>query len=100
MVGRADESETGSANFFGPTRSCPRSLSKIALAMSFHLRPPSIDKGVSAFLWSFGFFLYLWLGMMSVGVNGMTAFILSAVAGGAIFLFIRIYGEDRPRRAS
>ena len=68
--------------------------------MSFHLRPPSIDKGVSAFLWSFGFFLYMWLGMMSVGVGGMTAFILSAVAAGAIFLFIRIYGEDRPRRAS
>jgi hypothetical protein len=55
---------------------------------------------VSAFLWSFGFFLYMWLGMMSVGVGGMTAFILSAVAGGAIFLFIRIFGEDRPRRAS
>jgi len=67
--------------------------------MSFHLRPPSIDKGVSAFLWSFGFFLYIWLGMISVGVHAMTAFILSAVAAGAIFLFIRIYGEDRPTRA-
>ena len=65
--------------------------------MSFHLRPPSIDKGVSAFLWAFGFFLYLWLGAMAVGVDGMTSFILSAVAGGAIFLFIRLYGEDRPR---
>jgi hypothetical protein len=64
--------------------------------MSFHLRPPSVDKGVSAFLWAFGFFLYLWLGMMSVGVNSMTSFILSAVAGAAIFLFIRIRGEDRP----
>ena len=67
--------------------------------MSFHLRPPSIDKGVSAFLWSFGFFLYLWLGMISVGVGGGTAFILAAVTACAIFLFIRIYGEDRPRRA-
>ena len=67
--------------------------------MSFHLRPPSIDKGVSAFLWAFGFFLYLWLGAIAVGVDGMTAFILSAVAGGAIFLYIRVYGEDRARRA-
>jgi hypothetical protein len=67
--------------------------------MSFHLRPPSIDKGVSAFLWAFGFFLYLWLGAMAIGVDGMTSFILSAVAGGAIFLFIRVYGEDRPRSA-
>jgi hypothetical protein len=67
--------------------------------MSFHLRPPSIDKGVSAFLWAFGFFLYLWLGAMAVGVDGMTAFILSAVVGGAIFLYIRVYGEDRAHRA-
>jgi hypothetical protein len=64
--------------------------------MSFHLRPPSIDKGVSAFLWAFGFFLYLWFGMVAVGVDGMTSFILSAVAGGAIFLYIRIFGESRP----
>ena len=54
--------------------------------MSFHLRPPSIDKGVSAFLWAFGFFLYLWLGMIAVGVDAIVSFILSAVAGGAIFL--------------
>ncbi len=67
--------------------------------MTFHVRPPSIDKGVSAFLWAFGFFLYLWLGMIAVGVGKGTSFILAAVAGGAIFLFIRVYGEDRPRRA-
>jgi hypothetical protein len=67
--------------------------------MSFHLRPPSIDKGVSAFLWAFGFFLYLWLGAVAVGIDGMTAFILSAVAGGAIFLYIRLYGEGRTTRA-
>jgi hypothetical protein len=70
----------------------------LAQPMSFHLRPPSIDKGVSAFLWSFGFFLYMWLGMMSVGVSRGTSFILAAVAAAAIFLFIRIFGEDRPRR--
>ena len=67
--------------------------------MTFHLRPPSIDKGVSAFLWAFGFFLYLFLGMLAVGVGKGTAFILSAVAGGAIFLYVRLFGEDRYRRA-
>jgi hypothetical protein len=67
-------------------------------AMTFHVRPPSIDKGVVAFLWAFGFFLYLWLGMMAVGVGKGTSFILSAVAGGAIFLYVRIYGEERPAR--
>ena len=66
--------------------------------MTFHLRPPSIDKGVAAFLWSFGFFLYIWLGMLAVGVGKGTSFILAAVAAGAIFLYIRIYGEDQARR--
>ena len=67
--------------------------------MTFHVRPPSIDKGVAAFLWAFGFFLYLWLGMLGVGVGKGTSFILAAVSAGAIFLYIRVYGEDRPRRA-
>ena len=68
--------------------------------MSFHLRPPSVDKGVSAFFWALGFFLFMWLGMIAVGVGKGTSFILSAVAGGAIFLYIRLYGEDRPTRSS
>ena len=54
---------------------------------------------MAAFLWAFGFFLYLWLGMIAVDIGKGTAFILAAVAGGAIFLYVRIYGEDRPRRA-
>jgi len=66
--------------------------------MTFHVRPPSIDKGVSAFLWAFGFFLYLWLGMLAVDIGKGTSFILAAVAGAAIFLYIRLYGEDRARR--
>jgi hypothetical protein len=67
--------------------------------MTFHVRPPSIDKGVAAFLWAFGIFLYLWLGMIAVDVDKGTSFILAAVAAGAIFLYIRVYGEDWPRRA-
>ena len=66
--------------------------------MTFHLRPPSIDKGVSAFLWAFGFFLYLWLGMIAVDVGKGTSFVLALVASAAIFLYIRIYGEERSRR--
>jgi hypothetical protein len=49
-------------------------------------------------LWAFGFFLYLWLGMLAVGVGKGTSFMLAAVAAGAIFLYVRIYGEDRPGR--
>jgi hypothetical protein len=58
-----------------------------------HLRPPSIDKGVQAFLWAAFFFLYLWLGMLAVGVSGANAFIFAAILAFAIFLFVRIYGE-------
>jgi hypothetical protein len=59
-----------------------------------HLRMPSIDQGVKAFLWALFFFLFLWLGMRSVGVGKGTSFILAAVAGVLIFLYIRVYGED------
>lgn len=61
-----------------------------------HLRMPSIDQGVQAFAWAVFFFLLLWIGMLSVGVGGATALILSLVAGAAIFLFVRVRGEDRP----
>jgi hypothetical protein len=64
--------------------------------MSFHLRPPSIDKGVSAFLWALGFFLYLWLGMLAVDVPGVKAFVVSALAGALIFAFVRVGSEENP----
>ncbi len=62
-----------------------------------HLRMPSIDKGVTSFLWAFGFGLYLWLGARAVGVPNGTAFILSAVAAFGIFFYIRLLSEERPR---
>ncbi len=59
-----------------------------------HLRPPSIDHGVKSFLWAVVFFGYLWFGMRAVGVSNATALILAAVAGAAIFLFVRLYGDE------
>jgi hypothetical protein len=66
-----------------------------------HLRMPSIAQGVQAFIWAVVFFLYLWLGMLAIGVSGGTAFILSLIAGAGIFLFVRTSGQSelRPRRA-
>jgi hypothetical protein len=58
-----------------------------------HLRMPSIDQGVQAFAWAVFFFLVLWLGMLAIGVSDATAFILSLVAAGVIFLFVRTRGE-------
>ena len=61
-----------------------------------HLRMPSIDQGVQAFLWAALFFVILWVGMLAIGVSSGTALILSLVSGAAIFLFVRLRGESRP----
>jgi hypothetical protein len=61
-----------------------------------HLRMPSIDQGVQAFAWAFFFFLLLWFGMLALGISGATALIMAALAAGAIFLLVRLRGEDRP----
>jgi hypothetical protein len=62
-----------------------------------HLRAPSIDQGVHAFLWAVVFFLFLWFGMLAVGVSGATAFILALVAGAAIWLLVRTRGSEQTR---
>jgi hypothetical protein len=61
---------------------------------------PSIDHGVQSFFWAAVFFVILWFGMLAVGVSGATAFILALVAAGAIFVFVRTRGEDRPGPAT
>ena len=59
-----------------------------------HLRAPSVDQGVHAFAWAVVFFLYMWLGSLAIGIPGGVAFIVSAVAAAAIFLFVRLRGGD------
>jgi hypothetical protein len=63
-----------------------------------HLRAPSVDKGVSSFLWALFFFLYLFFGSLAVGVAKGPAFIFSALAGFGVFFFVRILGDPPPRR--
>jgi hypothetical protein len=62
------------------------------------LRPPSVDHGVVSFLWALGLGLFIWIGQLALGVSGPTAFIVAAVAAGAIFLFVRTYGEEPVRK--
>jgi hypothetical protein len=62
-----------------------------------HLRAPSVDQGVHAFGWSVVFFLYMWLGALSIKVPGGIALVLSLVAACGIFLFVRTRGGDGPR---
>ena len=61
-----------------------------------HLRPPSIDHGIVSVLWAFGLGLFLFFGMLSIDVSGFTAAVISLLSAAAIFLFIRLYGEDEP----
>jgi hypothetical protein len=63
-----------------------------------HLRMPSIDQGVQAFLWALVFFLYLWLGALALEFPGGTSFVLSLLAAAAIFLLVRTRGGDAVRR--
>ncbi len=63
-----------------------------------HLRAPSVAPGVSAFLWCLVFAVYVWLFAVAVGVSEAVAALLGALVGGAVFLLVRLYGEDLTRR--
>jgi hypothetical protein len=64
-----------------------------------HVRPPSVDQGVQAGLWGIGLGIVIWLGMLSFGVSGATAFVMAALAAAAIFFYVRLFGEDEPQRS-
>jgi hypothetical protein len=61
-----------------------------------HFRLPSISQGVASFIWGLFFGAFIWAGGLSVGVSGGTAFIIGAVAGFLIFLYVRVYGGNEP----
>ena len=63
-----------------------------------HLRPPAFSPGFTSFLWAVGFGAFIWVGLLSVGVGGGTAFLFGLVLGGLIFFFVRLYGSDELRR--
>ncbi len=56
---------------------------------------PILDPGVSSFVWSLIFFLFLWFGMAAVGVSHGTALALALVASFFIFLYVRTQGVGR-----
>jgi hypothetical protein len=59
-------------------------------------RPPSFDHGFISFLWAIGLGVFIYFGSIAVGVSKGTAFLFSALAAFAIFLFVRVYGEETP----
>lgn len=61
-----------------------------------HLRAPSVDKGVSAFLWAVVFFLVVFVGGLAIGVSGAISLVFGLIAGFVGFLLVRTRGSDRP----
>jgi hypothetical protein len=59
---------------------------------------PAFSHGVTSFLWAVGFALYILLGGIAVGVSAADSFMIAAVAGAGIFLYVRVYGDDDPGR--
>jgi hypothetical protein len=44
------------------------------------------------------FGVFIWIGGAAVGFSSATMFVIGAVCGFGIFLFVRTRGEDEPRR--
>ena len=61
-------------------------------------RPPSIDQGVIALVWAVGLAIYIYFFLLAVGASGALAIVLALVSFAAIWLFVRLRGEDVPRR--
>ena len=59
-----------------------------------HMRMPSTDPGVQAFLWAVLFFLFMWLGALALDFSGGISFVLSLVAAAAIFVAVRTRGAN------
>ena len=62
--------------------------------MHFHM--PSIDPGVMAFVWSLLLAVFIYFGLLAVGASAAFAIVVSVVSFAAMWLFIRLRGEDGP----
>jgi hypothetical protein len=49
-----------------------------------------------AFVWAVLLGAYVYWGLLAIGASGAFAFVLAFVAFAAIWLFVRLRGEDRP----
>jgi hypothetical protein len=58
--------------------------------------PPSIDPGVMAFVWAVLLALYVYFGLLAVGSSHAFSIVIALLSFAAIWLFVRLRGEDRP----
>jgi hypothetical protein len=45
-----------------------------------------------------GFGLFIWLGLVGIGISHALSVILAFLSFGAIFLFVRIFGDEELRQ--
>ena len=62
------------------------------------LHSPAVSHSTTSFLWALGFGLYILIGGIAIGWTRAISLVVAVVAGFGIFLFVRFYGEDEPRR--
>jgi hypothetical protein len=58
--------------------------------------PPSIDPGVMAFIWALLLAVFIYFGLKAVGASGAFSFVMALLGFAAIWLLVRLRGEDRP----
>ena len=61
-------------------------------------RPPSVDQGVIALIWAVGLSIYIYFGLIAIGESGATAIVIALVSFAAIWLLVRLRGEEKPLR--
>ena len=49
-------------------------------------------------VWGVSLGLFVWIGLLGIGVSGGTAFLSGIVAAVAIFFYVRLFGADQLRR--
>jgi hypothetical protein len=66
--------------------------------MAFPPRPPAFSPGFTSLVWGITLGLYIWIGLLAVGVDGPTSFLSGLVSGALIFFYVRLFGRDQLRR--
>jgi hypothetical protein len=63
-----------------------------------HLRPPAFSPGFTSFVWGLGLGIFIWIGLLAVGVGMATSLLAGLVGGALIFFYVRLYGRDQLNR--
>ena len=63
-----------------------------------HLRPPAFSPGFTSFVWGVSLGIFIWIGLLAVGVGMATALLAGLVGGALIFFYVRLYGRDQLNR--